>query len=168
MRSTDRLGARVSTASSARVAPILRALAVAVLVVVADRITKHLVRAHIEPGHSVHVFSWLHLVHDENNGVAFGFLSGGGALVVIVTAAVALVLLAYFLRAPRRPWLWLSTGLLVGGAIGNLLDRLISGSVTDFIKLPHWPAFNVSDIAITIGVISLVLVLEGPAPRARP
>jgi signal peptidase II len=165
MRSTS---AVTTTARPTRVAPILRAVAVMAIVVIADRITKHLVRAHIEPGHSVHVFSWLHLVHDENNGVAFGFLSGGGALVVIVTAAVALVLLAYFLRAPRRPWLWLSTGLLVGGAIGNLLDRLISGSVTDFIKLPHWPAFNVSDIAITIGVISLVLVLEGPAPRARP
>jgi signal peptidase II len=157
-----------TTARSARVAPIARAVAVMAIVVVADRITKHLVRTHIQPGHSVRVFSWLHLVHDQNNGVAFGFLSGGGALVVIVTAAVALVLLVYFLRSPGRPWLWLSTGLLVGGAIGNLLDRLISGSVTDFIKLPHWPAFNVSDIAITIGVISLVLVLEGLAPRGRP
>ena len=157
-----------ATARRARVAPLLWAAAVAALVVVADRITKHLVRMHIQPGQSDHVFSWLHLVHDQNNGVAFGFLSGGGVLVVIVTAAVALVLLVYFLRAPGRPWLWLSTGLLVGGALGNLLDRLISGSVTDFIKLPHWPAFNVSDIAITIGVISLVLVLEGPGARARP
>jgi signal peptidase II len=156
-----------TTARSARIAPILWATALAALVVVADRITKHLVRTHIRPGQSVHVFSWLHLVHDQNNGVAFGFLSGGGALVVIVTAAVAAVLLIFFLRAPGRPWLWLSTGLLVGGAIGNLLDRLISGSVTDFIKLPHWPAFNVSDIAITIGVISLVLVLEGPGTRGR-
>ena len=160
--------ARVTTsARSARVAPILWATALAALVVVADRITKHLVRTHIRPDQSVHVFSWLHLVHDQNNGVAFGFLSGGGALVVIVTAAVAAVLLIFFLRAPGRPWLWLSTGLLVGGAVGNLLDRLISGSVTDFIKLPHWPAFNVSDIAITIGVISLVLVLEGPGTRGR-
>jgi signal peptidase II len=152
---------------STRVAPILRALTVAVLVFAADRVTKHIVRANIEPGQADRVFSWLHWVHDQNNGVAFGFLAGGGALVVIVTAAVALVLLVYFLRAPDRPWLWLSTGLLVGGAIGNLVDRLISGSVTDFIKVPHWPAFNVSDIAITIGVISLVLVLESPAARAR-
>jgi signal peptidase II len=156
-----------TSARRARAAPILRALVVAALVLVADRITKHLVRTNLQPGQSDRVFSWLHWVHDQNNGVAFGFLAGGGALVVIVTAAVALVLLAYFLRAPDRPWLWLSTGLLVGGAIGNLLDRLISGSVTDFIKVPHWPAFNVSDIAITIGVISLVLVLESPAARAR-
>jgi len=149
------------------VAPIARAIVVMAIVLVADRITKHLVKTHIAPGRSKHVFSWLHLVQVQNNGVAFGFLSGGGALVVIVTAAVAIALLVFFLRGPDRPWLWLSTGLLVGGAVGNLLDRLLNGSVTDFIKLPHWPAFNVSDIAITIGVISLVLVLESPAARRR-
>ena len=148
-------------------APIARAIVVMAIVLVADRITKHLVKTHIAPGQSKHVFSWLHLVHVQNNGVAFGFLAGGGALVVIVTAAVAIALLVFFLRGPDRPWLWLSTGLLVGGAVGNLLDRLLNGSVTDFIKLPHWPAFNVSDIAITIGVISLVLVLESPAARRR-
>jgi len=149
------------------VAPIARAVVLMAIVLIADRITKHLVKTHIAPGQSKHVFSWLHLVHVQNNGVAFGFLAGGGALVVIVTAAVAIALLVFFLRGPDRPWLWLSTGLLVGGAVGNLLDRLLNGSVTDFIKLPHWPAFNVSDIAITIGVISLVLVLESPAARRR-
>jgi signal peptidase II len=127
------------------------------IVLIADRITKHLVKTNIQPGQSKHVFSWLHLVHDQNNGVAFGFLSGGGALVVIITAGVAVALIVFFLRGPDRPWLWLSTGLLAGGAVGNLIDRLIDGSVTDFIKLPHWPAFNVS----------LVLVLEGPSARGR-
>ena len=157
----------MTTVRQTRVAPIARAVGVFAIVLIADRITKHLVKTHIAPGRSKHVFSWLHLVHVQNNGVAFGFLSGGGALVVIVTAAVAVALLVFFVRGPDRPWLWLSTGLLVGGAIGNLLDRLLNGSVTDFIKLPHWPAFNVSDIAITIGVISLVLVLEGPRPHGR-
>jgi signal peptidase II len=156
----------VTTARTTRL-PLLRALVVIAIVLIADRITKHLVKTHIQPGQSKHVFSWLHLVHDQNNGVAFGFLSGGGALVVIITAGVALALIMFFLRGPDRPWLWLSTGLLAGGALGNLLDRVLDGSVTDFIKLPHWPAFNVSDIAITIGVISLVLVLEGPKPRGR-
>ena len=157
----------MTTARRARVAPIARAVVVMAIVLIIDRITKHLVKTHIAPGQSKHVFSWLHLVHVQNNGVAFGFLAGGGALVVIVTAAVAIALLVFFLRGPDRPWLWLSTGLLVGGAVGNLLDRLLNGSVTDFIKLPHWPAFNVSDIAITIGVISLVLALESPAARRR-
>jgi signal peptidase II len=59
------------------------------------------------------------------------------------------------------------TGLLIGGAVGNLLDRIINGYVTDFIKFPHWPAFNVADIAITVGVISLIWVIEfgSRAPR---
>ena len=61
---------------------------------------------------------------------------------------------------PDRPWLWLPTGMLVGGALGNLIDRLANGSVIDFIKLPAWPAFNVADMSITFGVIALVLVLE--------
>ena len=68
---------------------------------------------------------------------------------------------------PTRPWLWLPTGLLVGGALGNLIDRLVNGAVTDFIKLPLWPAFNVSDMAITFGVLALLYVLEG-SPSRRP
>ena len=57
--------------------------------------------------------------------------------------------------------MWLPTGLLVGGAIGNIIDRLRDGAVTDFLKLPHWPAFNVADMAITFGVLALFYVLEG-------
>ena len=62
--------------------------------------------------------------------------------------------------------MWLPTGLLLGGAIGNLIDRARDGSVTDFVKFPHWPAFNVADMAITFGVVALLYVLEGP-PRRR-
>jgi signal peptidase II len=62
---------------------------------------------------------------------------------------------------------WLPTGLLLGGAAGNLIDRVRDGAVTDFIKLPHWPAFNVADIAITVGVLALLYVLEGPPRRAE-
>ena len=75
-------------------------------------------------------------------------------------------LVVYFVRHPARRGLWVPTGLLLGGAIGNLIDRLMNGSVTDFIKLPHWPAFNVADIAITLGVIALVFVLERGAPQS--
>jgi signal peptidase II len=59
----------------------------------------------------------------------------------------------------------LPTGLLVGGALGNLIDRLVHGAVTDFVKLPLWPAFNVADMAITFGVLALLWVLEGPRRR---
>ncbi len=79
-------------------------------------------------------------------------------------AALAL-LVGYLALRPDRRLLWLPTGMLVGGALGNLIDRIANGSVTDFIKLPHWPAFNVADMSITFGVIVLVFVLEG---RRRP
>ena len=114
------------------------------------------------------------LVHVRNSGVAFGFFSGGGALVLILTLAALTALVVYFVMRPARPLLWLPTGLLIGGALGNLIDRIASGSVTDFIKLPLWPAFNVSDMAITFGVLALLYVLEGPrrdptaAPRPTP
>ena len=71
-----------------------------------------------------------------------------------------LVLVVYFLMRPTRRGLWVPTGLLLGGALGNLIDRLAQGYVTDFIKLPAWPAFNISDMAITFGVLSLLYVLE--------
>ncbi len=141
--------------------PAARALAVAVLVVIVDRLTKQAVVSGIAVG-DVHKFlPGVQLVHVRNSGVAFNFLSGGGALVLVLTLVALAALLLYFALRPARPWLWLPVGLLVGGAVGNLIDRLGSGSVTDFIKLPLWPAFNVSDMAITFGVLALLYVLEG-------
>jgi signal peptidase II len=81
-------------------------------------------------------------------------------VVIIVEGLALLALVLYFARHPTQRGLWIPTGLLLGGALGNLLDRLINGSVTDFVKFPHWPAFNVADISITIGVITLLIVLE--------
>ena len=135
-------------------------------VLIVDRITKHLVVTGIAVG-DVHKFlPAINLVHVRNSGVAFGFFSGGGALVLILTLVALGALLAFFILRPLKPLLWLPTGLVVGGAIGNLIDRVSSGSVTDFIKLPLWPAFNVADSAITLGVLALLYVLEGP--RAEP
>jgi len=135
--------------------------AIVVLVVVAlDQLAKGLVRGAIPPGGSREVIGPLTFVHVHNRGVAFGFLGGGGLPVLLVTAAALALLVGYFARHPDRPYLWLPTGMLLGGALGNLLDRLRQGFVTDFIHLPHWPAFNVADMCITGGVIALVLVLE--------
>ena len=80
---------------------------------------------------------------------------------LVVTLAALAALVGYFALRPERPLLWLPTGMLVGGAIGNLIDRIAHGAVTDFIKLPHWPAFNVADMSITFGVLTLLYVLEG-------
>jgi signal peptidase II len=143
----------------------VRAVALIAGVLVVDRITKHAVVTGIAIG-DVHKFlPGVNLVDVRNSGVAFGFFAGGGALVLILTLTALTALVVYFLLRPTRPGLWLPTGLLVGGAVGNLIDRIINGSVTDFIKLPLWPAFNVSDMAITFGVLSLLYVLEGVPSR---
>jgi signal peptidase II len=147
---------------------VLKAALLAAAVIVVDRITKHIVRGHIGFQQSRTVIPGvLRLVHYRNTGVAFDFLSGAGPVVIIVEGLALLALLFYFARHPTRRGLWIPTGLLVGGALGNLLDRLIDGSVTDFIKFPDWPAFNVADISITVGVITLLIVLELSARSER-
>lgn len=141
----------------------LKATVVALLVVALDQISKATARAELVRGETVAVLPGLDLTKSSNDGVAFGLLGGGQAAVVIFTVVAVAVLLFYFGRHSKRSLLWLPTGLLLGGAIGNLIDRLTYDSVTDFIKLPLWPVFNVADIAITVGVIILVILIE----RAR-
>ena len=143
-----------------------RVVALMAVVLILDRITKHAVIANIPVGTTQKFLPAVNLVHIHNSGVAFGFFAGGGALVLILTLAALTALVVYFLLRPTRRGLWLPTGLLLGGAVGNLIDRLAHGYVTDFIKFPAWPAFNVSDMAITFGVLSLIYVLEG-APSRR-
>ena len=151
----------------ARLRPSLLGAAVMAVVLIVDRITKHAVRSGIGLNDSRRVIgSVVELVHYRNTGVAFDFLSGGGALVLVVTVIALVALLGYFVTHPSKRGLWVATGLLLGGAVGNLLDRILDGSVTDFIKFPDWPAFNVADIAITFGVLSLLWVLEGPGARS--
>jgi len=142
------------------------ALAVGLGVLVLDQLVKAVVRSRIVLGERIEVLPFLDLVHVRNSGVAFGFLAGGGALLVAGMAAALLALLIFFVTHAGRPLVWLPTGLLLGGAAGNLLDRARDGAVTDFLKVPRWPAFNVADIAITVGVVLLIYVLEGP-PRRR-
>jgi signal peptidase II len=153
--------------SNVRVTAAMRAAAVLLAVVGLDQLTKNTIAAGIGLSEQRKFLPGIHLVHVRNTGVAFGFFSGGGTLVLVFTFLALSVLVAYFLRRPNRHLLWLPTGLLVGGALGNLIDRLAHGAVTDFIKLPHWPAFNVADMAITFGVFALLWVLEGPREDAR-
>ncbi|MCL2418041.1 MAG: signal peptidase II [Conexibacteraceae bacterium] len=138
----------------------LRAGLVFVVVVALDQITKHTLGTWIKPGQVRHVIPGIKLVYERNTGVAFSFLSGAGALVYVVTGVALVALVGFMLRQPGRRLLWLPTGMLVGGAVGNLIDRVARGSVIDFIQLPHWPAFNFADMSITFGVIILVFVVE--------
>ena len=148
--------------------PFAKAAAVAAAVLAADQVTKAVIRGSIAPGASRRVISGvLSLVHEQNSGVAFSLLTGSEAGVIVITLAVGAGVLVYFARAKERRWIWLACGLVIGGAIGNLIDRIRAGSVTDFVKLPHWPAFNVADTAITLGVVTLFLAVSvrGAATR---
>jgi signal peptidase II len=145
-----------------------RAPLVGVIVLAADQLTKALVRSSIAPGEERKLLPGLALVHTRNSGVAFGVLPGNEVLVTILIALALLALLVYFLRNSSKRLIWLPTGMIIGGACGNILDRIRVGSVTDFIKLPlGWPPFNIADTAITVGMLILVLVVEGSLARGR-
>jgi signal peptidase II len=158
---------QASTAPRIRAAAFARAGALALVIVGLDQLTKHLIRSGIPVGESNKFLPGIQLVHVRNTGVAFSLLAGGGTLVLVFTLAALAVLTGYLAWRPERQWLWLPTGLLIGGAIGNLVDRLVNGAVTDFIKFPLWPAFNVADMSITFGVLALLWVLEGPRSDGR-
>jgi len=140
------------------------------VVLVVDQVTKLLVRESIDRGQEDPVLPGLKLVHVKNEGVAFGIAAGGMTLVIVLILIALAGLTWYFARHADTPGMWVPTGLLLGGALGNIIDRIHEGAVTDFLKIPAWPAFNIADIAITFGVLVLIFVLEGPRDRgaARP
>lgn len=128
------------------------------LVVVADQAAKAAIEAHLVPGQDVELIGPLGLTLAHNRGVAFGIAGGAGVRLVLVTV-VALAVIGYlFARNPSRPGMWIAVGLLAGGALGNLADRLRADAVTDYIDLPPWPPFNLADMAITTGVVLLVFL----------
>ncbi|HEV3375702.1 MAG TPA: signal peptidase II [Thermoleophilaceae bacterium] len=143
------------------------ALATAGIVVAADQATKQWAISRIERGDEEEVFFGLDLTNTRNTGVAFGAFEGGGAVVAILIGVSLALLLAYFAFHRDRPWLWLPVGLLLGGALGNLADRAREGAVIDFIDPVAWPAFNVADSCIVIGVLALLYVVEGRDRRKR-
>ena len=146
-----------------------RAGIVALVALALDQITKAIVRAEIQPGETIELFAGIDLVRVSNEGIAFGMLDDAGTLVLVIAAVAFAVLLGLFLVSAERPGLWLPIGLLAGGAVGNLIDRIHEGAVTDFIDPPSWPAFNVADIEITAGVIILVAIfLFGEEPKPEP
>jgi signal peptidase II len=146
-----------------------RAAIVALAALGLDQVTKAIVRTEIQPGESIDLFAGIHLVRVSNEGIAFGMLDDAGDAVLVIAAVAFAVLLGLFLVSAERPGLWLPIGLLAGGAVGNLIDRIREGAVTDFIDPPSWPAFNVADIEITAGVVILVAIfLFGAEPEPEP
>lgn len=141
--------------------------ALCVLVILVDQVAKAAIEAHVTLGERIEVLGPLKLTLSHNSGVAFGLAGGGGAALVVVTLLALGIVLYLFFRNPTRPGMWIATGLLAGGAVGNLADRVRRGSVTDFIELPHWPPFNLADCAITCGVVILLVIYIREAERAE-
>ncbi len=136
----------------------LLAGALGAAVIVVDQVAKAIVRSEIVIGEEIDVLGPLGLTQTHNTGVAFGLAGGTGAPLIIVMLVALGVVTYLFAQDPARPGMWVASGLLAGGAVGNLIDRIGSGHVTDFIELPPWPPFNVADVCITFGVALLVLI----------
>jgi signal peptidase II len=142
--------------SSAR--PWVLAGIVCALALAADQVAKDVVEANLVPGEYVEVLGPLELTLAHNRGVAFGLAGGAGVGLILVTLAALALIVYLFARDPGRRGMWVASGLIAGGALGNLLDRIVSGEVTDYIAVGSWPPFNVADIAITCGVVLLALI----------
>jgi signal peptidase II len=152
---------------SARIRGWRLATALCGVIVAIDQGAKAIVQSALVPGQRVEVLPGLRLTDVHNKGIAFGLAGGGGTALVVLTACALGLILAAFARSPERRGLWVAIGLLAGGALGNLADRLRTDAVTDFMKLPLWPAFNFADVAIVAGVAGLALIYMGEPGRAR-
>jgi signal peptidase II len=139
---------------------------------VADQVTKHVVASNLSLGEAVHVVGPFSIRHVQNSGIAFGLFSNATAAVIVVTALAVAWMLAYFARSgARHPVLPVALGLVIGGSVSNLTDRVRLGFVTDFLDFRYWPAFNLADSFIVIGVgillAALLLAEREPQPSKR-
>jgi signal peptidase II len=134
------------------------------VVVAFDQAAKAIAVSALAPGETVSLFPGVDVTNIRNRGVAFGLLADGRTGVILITAAATVLMLAYFARHPTRPWLWVAAGLLAGGAFGNLADRVRTDAVIDYFDPSFWPAFNLADVCIVVGVVVLVLTLPADGP----
>jgi signal peptidase II len=147
---------------------LVPALAACGVVVALDQGTKAIATSLVSRGDRVDVLPFLAFENVRNKGVAFGLGGDISAVLIGVTIVVLMGLLVYLASRGRRGALvWLTAALLIGGALGNLADRVRDGAVTDFIHLPLWPTFNLADVAIVAGVVLLLLDVERSETRRR-
>lgn len=138
----------------------IRFVAVAVLVLVLDQVTKAAIRGSLEPRERVDLIPGLQISRVANEGIAFGLFPGRQSIVAVLTVvALSAIAIALAGLVARNATVAVGAGLLVGGSLGNLTDRLTLGHVVDFIDFARWPAFNVADCGITIGAVLIVVGL---------
>jgi signal peptidase II len=136
---------------------------VAAFVIIADQLTKALIRTNLAPGEVYFDIGFFRILHVQNTGAAFGLFSGHSLIIIIasIIGVIAILCIVIFLRGRwsflHSMWVQVALGLVIGGTIGNnLIDRLYQGYVTDFLDLKIWPAFNVADASVTVGVIIII------------
>lgn len=144
--------------------------AIALAAIAADQLTKHIVTGHLALDDGIHVVGpfWIH--HVQNSGIAFGLFASATSVVIVLTGIAVAWMLVFFARSgARHPVLPVALGLVIGGSVSNLVDRVRLGYVTDFIDLRYWPAFNLADSFIVIGVAVLLgtLLAAERIPRSR-
>jgi lipoprotein signal peptidase len=136
---------------------------VVVCAVGADQLTKWLVTSRLALGSSEQIVGSLKISHVQNSGIAFGLFSQSTSLVIVLTSAVVLWMVFFFAHSgARHPLLPAALGLVVGGSISNLFDRVVHGYVTDFVDFGFWPSFNLADSFIVLGVAVLIFFLIAP------
>jgi signal peptidase II len=144
--------------------------AVALAAVGADQLTKAIVSSQLELNESLHVVGPFSIRHIQNSGIAFGLFASATSFVILLTAAAVAWMLYFFARSgSRHPILPVALGLVIGGSVSNLIDRVRLGHVTDFLDFKYWPAFNLADSFIVVGVAILLLALANehrPGPGA--
>jgi signal peptidase II len=142
--------------------------AVVAAAIAGDQLTKHAVTSRLALDESSKVIGPLSIHRVENSGIAFGFFTSATAVVIGLTALAVLWMLVYFARhGARHPVIPAALGLLIGGSLSNLVDRVRLGHVTDFIDFGWWPAFNLADSFIVIGVAMLLVALLGSDRRPK-
>ena len=135
---------------------------IASVIIILDQVTKSLVRANITFGASWSPWEWLmpyaRIVHWSNTGASFGMFQGFGMVFTILSLIVAAVIVYYYPRVPVEEWpLRIAMGMQLGGALGNLIDRVTRGEVTDFISVGNFAVFNIADASISVGVAVLLI-----------
>jgi len=163
---------------NAGLAQWLALLVVAGTAVIADQLTKSVVSRRLPIGDAVASLGPFSIHHVQNTGIAFGLFADSTTAVIVLTAAAVTAMLVFFARqAQRHPLLPVALGLVIGGSVSNLIDRVRLGHVTDFLDFLYWPAFNLADTFIVIGVALLFVSFVasdrtsprlGTAPLSRP
>ena len=149
---------------------------IAVAAVAADQSTKQIVSGALDLGEAVHIAGPLSIHHVQNSGIAFGLFSQATSIVIVLTALAVTWMLVFFARSGlRHPVLPVALGFVLGGSIANLVDRIRLGHVTDFLDIRYWPAFNLADMFIVVGVGILFVALAAsdrrpnrPTPLGHP